>query len=60
MIMKKTKSANRRKSGTKGVKPMLLMLEVFRACIETQTKVLKDSPCHSILKKIIKDNRVKL
>lgn len=46
-----------KKPETKGVGPMMTMLKVFLGCIETRTLARKDSPCHLILKQIIKDNR---
>lgn len=30
------------------------MLQIFRACIETRTLPTKDSPCHKLLKRILK------
>lgn len=45
------------KPQTKGVGPMMTMLKVFKGCIETPILPLKGSPCHKILKQIIKDNR---
>lgn len=41
----------------KGVKCMMTMLKVFRGCIDTKTLPRINSPCHKILKEIIKVNK---